>query len=56
MALTDPFLMLLFPLGIQMQFVCHECHRALWTCVEDFECGSLGMNSDSHARLLSKGQ
>lgn len=40
----------------RMQFVCHERHCALWTCVEDFKDGSLGTNSDSHAPLLSKGQ
>lgn len=41
---------------LRMQSVCHECHCALWTCVEDCKNGSLGTSSDSHALLLNKGQ
>ena len=39
-----------------MQFVCHECHRALWTRVEDCKNGSPGTSSHSRALLPKEGQ
>lgn len=41
---------------LRMQFVCHECQCALWTCAEDCKDRSLGTGSDSHAILLNEGQ